>query len=122
MPSSAVGVAPTYVRLVNEGRLAETVDLYAEDGEALPPNPAYEPVIRGRAALREHYQRSVGRRLPKIEITHLYEAGDTRVVELSSGTVDEDQPWGVLDIFTVRADGLVTRMAAYRRPLARVRA
>jgi ketosteroid isomerase-like protein len=115
--SSARDVALRYVELVNEGRLGELVDLYADDGEVLPPNPAYAPVVKGREALTAHYQRSVGKRVPQLELTHLYADGDTCVVELVSQTNDEDHPWGIVDIFTTGPDGLITRMAAYRRPL-----
>jgi steroid Delta-isomerase len=111
-------VAERYVDLVNAGSLDQIIDLYADDGEVLPPNPAYEPVIRGREALAAHYSRSVGARVPRIRMTHLYEAGNTCVIELESQTVDESAPWGIVDIFTVDDSGLITRMAAYRRPLA----
>lgn len=117
MTMTAREVAERYVDLVNAGALEEIVDLYADDGEVLPPNPAYEPVIRGREALAAHYRRSVGARVPRIRITHLYEADRTCVIELESQTADESTPWGIVDIFTVDNTGLITRMAAYRRPL-----
>lgn len=85
-----VGPRPAIHPGGGEGRLDEIVDLYAEDGEVHPPSPAYEPVIRGREALTEHYRRSVGLRLPKITVTHLYSAGQTCIVELFSQTADED--------------------------------
>jgi hypothetical protein len=117
MVITAREVAERYVDLVNAGALEQIVDLYADDGEVLPPNPAYEPVIRGREALAAHYRRSVGARVPRIQITHLYEADRTCVIELESQTADESTPWGIVDIFTVDDSGLITRMAAYRRPL-----
>jgi hypothetical protein len=120
MARTAREVAERYVDLVNSGSLDAIVDLYAEDGEVHPPNPAYDPVVKGRTALSAHYRRSVGVRVPKLEVTHLYEAGDTCVVELFTQTADEEHPWGVVDIFTVNDSGLITRMAAYRRPLPRV--
>jgi hypothetical protein len=117
MAMTAREVAERYVELVNAGLLDQIIDLYADAGEVLPPNPAYEPVIRGREALAAHYRRSVGARVPQIRITHLYEAGNTCVIELDSQTADETTPWGIVDIFTVDDRGLITRMAAYRRPL-----
>ena len=117
MVRTAREVAERYVDLVNSGSLDAIVDLYAEDGEVHPPNPAYDPVVKGKTALRAHYRRSVGARVPKVEVAHLYEAGDTCVVELVTQTADEAHPWGIVDIFTVDDRGLISRMAAYRRPL-----
>jgi len=50
-----------------------------------------------------------------VEASHTYESGDTCIIELEGRSPDTTDRFRMVDIFTVDADGLVKRLAIYRR-------
>src|SRR5215471_8248077 len=108
-------LAQHYVDLVNAGKLAELADLFADDGVVEPPNPAYARRIEGIDAIRAHYRNSVGRRKPRVRITHTYVDGDVCVVELVSSFDTGEPDEHIVDVFECEPGGKVLRLTAYRR-------
>jgi hypothetical protein len=108
-------LAEHYVALVNDGKLADLADLFADDGMVEPPNPAYARRIEGIEAIRAHYRNSVGRRKPHVRITHTYVDGNVCVVELVSSFDSGEPDEHIVDVFECDNAGKVRRLTAYRR-------
>jgi hypothetical protein len=106
--------AERYLELATAGDADAIADLYAEDSEFLPI-PPNEVIVRGREAIRQHYRDHVSTVHPKYESLNWMVDGLQCCVEIHAYVEGRDEHVYVVDIFTMTPDGLIARMAAYRR-------
>jgi hypothetical protein len=100
-----------YCRAVNAKDADGLRAIFADDAVAL--NTIGE--FQGRDAILSFYTDVVFAHHVTVEPTHTYEAGATCVVELEGRAPGAAEVQRMVDIFTVDPDGLITRLAIYRR-------
>jgi hypothetical protein len=117
MPTPAREAALTYQRAVNAKDLGLLRTIFSEEAVLVVPTPLtpQDPTgsFRGIDAVMGFFARVSFPEQAVLTYTHVYEDGDTCVVELE-GRLPERTVEAV-DIFTVGGHGLVTRMAVYAR-------
>ncbi len=104
-------VARDYIRRSNAVDYAGMADLFAEDAEWYP---LIATPTRGAEAIRAGYLNNVRATNRPIINDRYYTAGDVCVVEFEVDLGDAGRA-GIVDIFTVGKDGLIRRLAVYRR-------
>lgn len=105
-------VARTYIAASNRCDYEAMSALFHEDADWIPIAPM-EP-RRGRAAIRQRYLDDV--RPMNAPIIHdVYTADDERCVVEFEVDHPEHGIVPIVDVFTVDAGGLITRLAVYRR-------
>jgi ketosteroid isomerase-like protein len=107
-------VAEEYLRLAAAGDAAGIAELYAEDAEFVPI-PPFRIVVRGRDAIRKHYEAHVSSVRPEFLKLDWVVEGNKCVVEIESRPAGSDQIVQVVDVFTIADDGKIARMIAYKR-------
>ena len=119
MPNSARAAADTYRESVNTKDLDLLRTIFAKDVELVVPTMAMDlenpdGVFRGIDQAMDFFANTSFRAQAILTYTHVYEAGDSCIVELK-GRLPAGNDVEALDIFTTGPDGLVTRMAVYAR-------
>jgi len=108
----AEDVARRYIELSNAVDYEAIAELFAIDADWIPITPIESR--KGREAIREGYREQVKHINRPIINARYYVDGDTCVaefeVDLGNGKVA-----GVVDVFTLNAEGEITRLAVYRR-------
>ena len=122
MATPARQAAQTYLDAVNAKDLGLLRTIFADDVTLLVPltTPAMRSgnptgIYRGVEETMGFFSGISFRAEATLTYTHVYEAGDTCVAELSATTPGTDRVLEAVDIFTVGDGGLVTRMAVYAR-------
>lgn len=111
MSSPARTAADAYLEAVSSRHADRLRALFAPDAVALNTVGEY----RGVDAILGFYVDLVFANSVTVEATAIYEAGDTCVVELEGRVPGSADVQRMVDIFTVGSDGLITRLAIYRR-------
>jgi hypothetical protein len=109
--ADARGAATAYLAAVNDHDRGALVGLFAPDAVAVNPFGTFQ----GREAILGFYDEFVFANDVTVEATNVVDAGTTCVVELDGRTPAIDEVQHMVDLFTVGADGRVTRLAIYRR-------
>ena len=104
-------VARLYIQRSNAVDYAGMADLFAADAEWYPLTAT---PTRGAAAIRAAYLVRVRPMNRPIVNARYYTAGAVCVVEFEVDLGDGSAA-GIVDIFTVGDDGLIVRLAVYRR-------
>jgi hypothetical protein len=117
MASPAQEAALTYQRSVNSKDLGLLRRIFSEEAVLVVPSALtpQDPTgsFRGIDAVMGFFAGVSFPQQAVLTYTHVYEDGDTCVVELEGRLPDRTVE--AVDIFTVGGDGLVTRMAVYAR-------
>jgi steroid delta-isomerase len=110
--NAARAAANRYITLVNARDADGLAALFAEDAIVLHPVGVFD----GRAAIRTFFAEVVIPTGPSAKIIASLEDGDECAVEIEALTESwPDQIQHVSDFFTTGRDGLITRLAVYRR-------
>lgn len=104
-------VAREYIKRSNAVDYDGMADLFAVDAEWYPLTAM---PTRGAEAIRAGYLNTVRATNKPIINDRYYTAGDVCVVEFEVDLGDGSRT-GIVDIFTVGEDGLIRRLAVYRR-------
>jgi hypothetical protein len=111
MTGAARAAAECYIVAVNARDGAGLRELFDDSVVAL--NTAGE--YHGREKVVGFYEQLVFANEVVVVPTHVYEAGDTCVVELEGRSPNSADVFRMIDVFTVGGNGRVTRLAIYRR-------
>lgn len=119
MSNPARRAAETYRESVNTKDLGLLRTIFAPDVELCVPTMALDlenpdGVYRGVDQVMGFFERTSFPAQAILTYTHVYESGDSCVVELQ-GKLPAGNTVEALDIFTTGPEGLVTRMAVYAR-------
>ena len=111
MSGPARDAADAYCAAVNAHDLDALRQLFAEDVVALNTLGEY----RGREQAVSFYEQLVLANNVHVDPVHIYEAGNTCVVELEGKSPTTPDVYRMVDIFTVGTDGRIARLSIYRR-------
>ncbi len=117
MPSPARRAAETYRRAVNSKDLDLLASIFSDEvtlcvpAALTPGNPT--GTFHGKEAAMPFFAHTSFPEKAQLTYTHVYEDGNTCVVELRGDL--PDRVVEAVDVFTVGDDGLVVRMAVYAR-------
>ena len=111
MSGPARDAADAYCAAVNAHDLEALRQLFAEDVVAVNTLGEY----RGREEVVGFYEQIVLANDVRVDPVHMYEAGNTCVVELEGRSPSTPDLYRMVDIFTVGTDGRIARLSIYRR-------